>query len=354
MLFLDSIAQIKNLDKGQMLASIEALADQCRQAGRDLQGVSVPRVYSQVKNIVVAGMGGSAIGAHIMDALYSNELKAPLEIINDYHLPAYVDKNTLVVLSSYSGSTEETLSCLDEAQKTGAKILIMTAGKDLAKFKKDKKLPGYLFTPRFNPCGSPRMGLGYSLCGLLILFGKMGLIKFDEFEARKAIKVVEKYNRALGVYKKITDNRAKQLAEKMRDKIPFYFSSPPLAGSIHTAANQLNENAKVFGGWALLPEINHHLMEGLVFPPAIKKDLILVFFESVSDEPKIRKRFALTRQVAEKREVETVSYMLQEKTRLGQAFELLVLGSYTSFYLAMLYNIDPTPIPMVDWFKKNM
>lgn len=353
-MILDNIPQIKNLDKGRMLASIEALAEQCRQAWRDLQGVSVPRAYSQVKNIMVAGMGGSAIGAHIIDALYSNELEMPLEIANDYHLPAYVNKDTLVVLSSYSGSTEETLSCLAEAKKKGAKILVMTAGKDLAKFKKDKKLPGYLFTPRFNPCNSPRMGLGYSLFGLLILFGKMGFIKFGEFEAQKAIKVVEKYNRALGVYKKMADNRAKQLAEKMRDKIPFYFSAPPLAGNIHTAANQLNENAKVFSSWACLPEINHHLMEGLLFPSAVKKNLVLVFFESFLDEPKIQKRFALTREVAEKRGVEAVSYMLQEKTRLGQSFELLVLGSYASFYLAMLYGIDPTPIPMVDWFKKNM
>lgn len=353
-MILDNIPQIKNLDKGNMLGSIEALADQCREAWQDLAGVSVPRDYSQVKNIVVAGMGGSALGAHIIDALYGNELKISLEIANDYHLPAYADKDTLVVLSSYSGSTEETILCLAEAKKKNAKILVMTAGKDLAKVKKEKKLPGYLFTPRFNPCNSPRMGLGYSLFGLLILFGKMGFIRFGEFEARKAIKVIEKYNRAHGVYEKIMDNRAKQLAEKLRDKIPFYFSAPPLAGNIHTAANQLNENAKVFSGWALLPEINHHLMEGLVFPTAIKKDLALVFFESTSDEPKIQKRFALTREVAKKRGVEAILYMLQEKTRLGQSFELLVLGSYTSFFLAMLYGLDPTPIPMVDWFKKNM
>jgi len=353
-MILDNILQIKNLDKGQMLSSIEALADQCREAVRDLQGVSVPRDYSQVKNIVVAGMGGSALGAHIIRALYSNEMKISLEIANDYHLPAYVNKDTLVVLSSYSGSTEETLSCLAEAKRKNAKILIMTAGKDLAKFKKEKKLPGYLFVPHFNPCNSPRMGLGYSLFGLLILFGKMGFIKFGEFEAQKAIKVAEKYNRALGVYKKITDNRAKRLAEKLQDKIPFYFSASHLSGNIHTAANQLNENAKVFAYWACLPEINHHLMEGLLFPLSIKNDLALVFFESTSDEPKIRKRFALTREVAKKRGVEAISYMLQEKTLLGQSFELLVLGSYVSFYLAMLYGLDPTPIPMVDWFKKNM
>ncbi|MEK9183103.1 MAG: SIS domain-containing protein [Patescibacteria group bacterium] len=353
-MILDNIAQIKSLDKGKMLASIEALSDQCREAWKDLAGVSVPRAYSQVKNIVVAGMGGSALGAHIIDALYGNEIKMPLEIVNDYYLPAYVGKDTLVVLSSYSGSTEETLSCAAEAERKNAKILVMASGKNLAELKKEKKFPGYLFTPHFNPCDSPRMGLGYSLFGLLILFGKMGLIRFGEYEAQKAIKVAEKYNRALGVYKKITDNRAKQLAEKLQDKIPFYFSGSHLAGNIHTAANQLNENAKVFAGWALLPEINHHLMEGLLFPAAVKKNLALVFFESAADEFKIKKRFTLTREVAKKRGVEEISYMLQEKTRLGQSFELLVLGSYVSFYLAMLYGLDPTPIPMVDWFKNKI
>ncbi|MBI5731749.1 MAG: SIS domain-containing protein [Candidatus Magasanikbacteria bacterium] len=351
---LDNLSEIKAKDKGKMLSSIDALVDQCREARRDLQGISFPRTYAQVKNIVVAGMGGSALGAHIIDSLFAGELPIPLEIVNDYRLPRYINKDSLVVLSSYSGSTEEIVSCAKGAKSAGAKIIVIASGKDLAEFKKKEKAPAYLFAPHFNPCGSPRMGLGYSLFGLLLIFGKLGLIVFRETEAAQAIKAIEKYARKFCAEVSLANNKAKQLAERLFQKIPCFLSAAPLAGSIHTLANQINENAKTFAGWFLLPEANHHLMEGLAFPQSNKENLSFVFFESNGDSPKLIRRFALTQEVVKKAGVAAMSYKLEEKTALGQVFELLVLGSYASFYLAMLYDLNPTPIPMVDWFKKQM
>jgi glucose/mannose-6-phosphate isomerase len=269
-------------------------------------------------------------------------------------LPPYVGKDSLVVLSSYSGSTEETLSCMKEVAKRGSKVIVITNGKDLAAYKQKNKLPGYLFTPHFNPCNSPRMGLGYTLFGTILLFGKLELIKFGEVEIKKAIKTIEKYNDLFGVKKGSEKNPAKKLAQELQNKIPIYFSSGFLAGSIHTAANQLNENAKNFAAWFLIPESNHHLMEGLVFPAALKSEARFVFFESSLNEERIQKRFALTKEIAGQKGIGVSAYSLQEKTKLGQVFEMLVLGSYVSFYLAMLYGIDPIPIPVVDWFKKEL
>jgi len=353
-MILDDLSQIKSLDKSGMLQSIEFLDEQCAEAFNDLKGVNFPADLSKMKNIVVAGMGGSALGAHIIDSLFFSELKVPLEIVNDYHLPAYVGKESLVILSSYSGSTEEVVSCLKETVEKKCEVIVLAGGKDLVEFKEKNKLSGYVFKPHFNPCGSPRMGLGYSLFGMMLIFGKLGLIKFEEAEIKKAIKTIEKYNEVFGVAAVSATNPAKQLATKMIGKTPFYFSSGFLAGSIHTAANQLNENAKTFAAWFLLPETNHHLMEGLVFPKELSKQLAFVFFESDLNEDRVQKRFALTKEAAEQKGIETLSYTLQEKTKLGQVFEMLVLGSYVSFYLAMLYGIDPTPIPVVDWFKGRM
>jgi len=351
---LDNLEKIKELDKGKMIASIESLANQCAETFNDLKAVSFPRNYSKVKNIVVAGMGGSALGAHIIDSLFAGELKIPLEIVNDYHLPHYTCKNSLVILSSYSGSTEETISCMKETKSAGAKIIVITSGNALADFKKKEKAPGYLFTPHFNPCDSPRMGLGYTLFGLMLIFGKLGLITFRDTEAVKAIKTIKKYDRVFNSSIGLANNKAKQLAERLFQKIPFFFSTGHLAGSIHTFANQINENAKVFAGWFLFPEINHHLMEGLSFPKLGKENLSFVFFESDSDSPKLSKRFILTQEAVKKAGVAVMSYKLEEKTALGQAFEILVLGSYTGFYLALLYGIDPTPIHNVDWFKEML
>ncbi len=309
-MILDNFNEIKKLDKSNMLGSIEALADQCREARQNLKGLNVPSGYRKVKNIVVAGMGGSALGTHIIDSVFNDELKVSLEIVNGYHLPAYVNKDTLVVLSSYSGSTEEIVSCAAEAQKKQAKIMIFATGKNLADLIKKKKLPGYLANPHFNPCGSPRMGLGYSLFGLFILLGKTGLIKFGELEAEKAVKTIKKYNRNFAVATPLANNSAKQLAEKMLNKLPFYFAGGHLAGSIHTAVNQLNENAKVFATWFLLPEINHHLMEGLVFPKGLIEKMIFVFFPSASDELRLRKRFVLTQEIAKKSVIEAINHFL--------------------------------------------
>lgn len=352
-MLIDNLSQIKNLDKKNMLGSIEGLADQCRQAGQDLKGYQLPRSYRAVKNIVVVGMGGSAIGAHIIDSLFGGELKIPLEIFNDYHLPAYVGQDTLVVLVSYSGSTEETFFCLKEAREKKARVLVLASGGKMADLMSKEKIPGYLFNPQFNPCGSPRMGLGYSLFGLMILLGKLSLIPFGEKEADKAIKAIERSRSLFGAKIPLAQNPAKLLARQMFNKIPFLFSSGWLAGNAHTLANQLNENAKTFAGWFLFPEADHHLMEGLVFPTA-KENLLFVFFESGLDDEKIQKRIKLTQEAAKKSGVSAVSRGLLEKSRLGQVFEFLTLGSYVSFYLAMLYEIDPTPIPMVEWFKKRM
>lgn len=351
---LDNLLQIKMLDKSNMMGSIMALASQCHQVWNDLKSFNLPAKYQKISKIVVAGMGGSALGAHILKSLYRAELKASIEIINDYHLPVYTNKDTLVFLLSYSGTTEEILSCAKEAKKIGAKVLVVAAGGELAKLAAKEKWPAYIFEPKNNPCNSPRMGLGYSLFSLMVLFGKLKLIKFNDREAQKVIKTVKRYNELWRVQKVIDENAAKLLAKQLINKIPFFLGSGILAGSLHTLSNQINENAKVFAGWFLIPEANHHLMEGLTFPDFIKKDLALVFFESLLDEERIQKRMVITKEVAKKSGMEVAAYQLQEKDWLGQSFEMLVLGSYLGFYLAMIYGIDPTPIPAVDYFKQKM
>lgn len=347
MINLDNLEEIKKLDKSNMLGSIEAFPDQCLQAWEEAPKIMVPPDYSNVKNIVVAGMGGSALGAHLIQSLYQNNgLKVPLQIVHDYHLPSYAGENTLVLLSSYSGGTEETLSCAQEALQKRAKILGITTGGKLGEFLTQNNLPGYIFDPKFNPCGQPRIGLGYSILGQMALFGQAGILSVKHDEVANTIKVVKEENEKL-------KEKAKAAALKIKDKIPIIIAAEFLSGNAHSLANQLNENAKAFGAYFLLPELNHHLLEGLKNPP-VAQNLVFIFLNSPLYSEKIQKRLNLTMEVVAKNGLNTMECVFSEGEKLSAALVTLLYGSYLSFFLSLSYKQDPSPIPWVDFFKEKL
>ena len=133
-----------------------------------------------------------------------------------------------------------------------------------------------------------------------------------------------------------------------------YVAAEHLAGNVHTMSNQMNENAKRFSTYFLIPELNHHLLEGMLYPMSNRQDLIFLLIESGLYDKRIQKRFAITADVLDKNKIKNINYTCAEKTKLGQSLEILVLGSYVSFYSAMLQRIDPTAIPFVDYFKKQL
>ncbi|PIU10800.1 hypothetical protein COT27_01200, partial [Candidatus Kuenenbacteria bacterium CG08_land_8_20_14_0_20_37_23] len=149
---LDDIKAIKKLDKSNMIRSIDLLHKQIEQAWNETKGIKFPASYREINKVVVNGMGGSGLGAHIIQSLYFNELKIPLVNINSYNLPGMVDKNTLYIISSYSGGTEEPLETFGQAKKIGTKILGITTGKKLGELISSGKVIGYLFSPKYNIC----------------------------------------------------------------------------------------------------------------------------------------------------------------------------------------------------------
>jgi glucose/mannose-6-phosphate isomerase len=351
---LDNLAEIRKLDSENMLGSLELLNKQAEQVWNTAKKMKVPASYKNAKNLVVLGMGGSAIGTHLVKTLFASELRLPVEICNDYHIPAFIDKDSLVVGSSYSGSTEETVAALTEAKKRKAKLLVISAGGKLADFAKKNKIPALIFSTENNPCGSPRMGLGYSIIGQLMLYVKTGLLKLSDAKIKQMIKTLGQYDNEFGVENKIEMNPAKQLALKTIDKSVLYTASEHLLGNAHIAANQMNENGKRFAAYFAIPELNHHLMEGMVNPTSNKENLFFIFFQSHLYYSRIQKRYEVTKEVLKKNSIQFESYHCREKDKIFQACEVLVLGAYISYYSALLKGIDPTPIPYVDFFKEQM
>ncbi|TAN32672.1 SIS domain-containing protein [Patescibacteria group bacterium] len=351
---LDNLEEIKKIDSQNMLGSLELLGKQVAQIDGHAKEVKMPKAYGAVKNIVILGMGGSALGADIIKSVFNDELKVPLEAARDYHLPGYVDANSFVVVSSYSGTTEECLAGLSEAKKKKAKLAIICSGGVLAQEAKKNKIPALVFSTENNPCGSPRMGLGYSIVGLLVVLHKAGLVDLKNSDIKMMKDVVDKYQKKFSASSPGSSNLAKQFAEKTQRKSVWFVASEHLAGNAHVAANQTNENTKRFGGYFLIPELNHHLMEGMMNPESNKDNLLFVFFESLLYDKRVQKRYEVSKEVLNKNSVQWVSYVCEEKDRLSQACELLVFSGYLSFYSAMLAGIDPTAIPFVDYFKEQL
>lgn len=351
---LDDKSKIAQLDSKNMLGSIQLLGKQIEEVLAQAKMVKVPVAYKKINNLVVFGMGGSALGAHLIKSVFFKDLKIPVEIVNGYSAPEFVNKNSLVIASSYSGSTEEIISAVADVKKKKAKIMVIASGSKLVDFAKKNKLPALVFTTNNNPCGSPRMGLGYSIFGQMALLANTGLLKLSSAEIKNVLQTIAKFNLLFGVDNLEEKNPAKQLATSLFGKSVWYLASEHLAGNAHIAANQMNENAKRFGGYFVVPEMNHHLMEGMPYPESNQSDIKFVLIESSLYDKRVQKRYEITKQVLENKKIAFTSYLCQEKNRLLQACEVLVLGSYISFYSAMLQGIDPTAIPLVDFFKAQL
>lgn len=355
---LDNLKEIDKMDKDLLVAnSIAHLPKQISHVMKDSSGIKIPANYKKnITQVVINGMGGSNLGAGIVKAVFAEELKLPITINPGYLVPKHINNKTLYIISSYSGTTEEPISTYNEAVKRRAKIMAITSDENgkLEKMMKTKKIPGYIFDPCENPSKQPRIGAGYSIFGMAMLLSKAGLFKINRQEVKNTIELLEKNGKKLAPKTKITINPAKKLATKLKGKEPVYVSAEFLLGNLRVIRNQTCENAKNFASYLTVPELNHYAMEGLAHPDKNKKNLIFVIFTSKLFHPRVQKRNKLTAEIIKKNGVEVVIHELKGKTKLEQSIEMLQLGTWTTYYLGILNQVDPIKIPWVDMFKKKL
>ncbi|MBP9819536.1 SIS domain-containing protein [Candidatus Woesebacteria bacterium] len=351
---LDNRNSLQLIDKSNVLGSIEQLGNQVQHIWDTARSLHVDTSYKSVRNVVVAGMGGSALGTHVIQTVFKEELHVPVLIESDYSLPRFVDEHTLVIASSYSGTTEETLAATKAALQKGAKVVGITTGGELATLLKQHDCPVLTFEPKFNPSNQPRMALGYSVFGQIALFAQLGLLHIPDDLYQSVLAAIAQVHLQASVHVPQEINPAKLLAFQMVNKLPVITVAEHLEGAAHVFSNQLNENAKSLSELRVIPEINHHLMEGLMFPETNPDALLFLTVHSNLYQANNSLRMTLTEEVLEQNRIECNSHTLENPTRIGQAFELITFGSYANFYLAMLYNQDPAPIPWVDWFKDQL
>ncbi|MFH1173488.1 MAG: SIS domain-containing protein [bacterium] len=352
---LDQVNKISRWDrKWQVLASNEKMASQFFQAWQEMKLIRLPGVYARINNVVMAGMGGSGLTAHVIKSLYFTKLNLPLEIVNGYSLPAYVNKDSLVVVTSYSGNTEEALALFDQVLAKRAKILVITTNGRLAKLAHKAKVPLYHFNDSHNPSGRPRLGLGYTLAAQLAILKRLGWIKFGLKELAQIKEADEKYQERFGLANPFKKNPAKYLAKQLSDQAIMVVASEFLVGNAHILANQINESANNFADYFALPEMNHHLIDSFAHPRINRRWLKFLFLESEFYGPENQVRVDATKEILAGNRIGFASYQAKSPSRLSQMFETLLFSAYLSFYLAILNKENPRSDPWVEDLKKRL
>jgi glucose/mannose-6-phosphate isomerase len=345
MVDLTNLEELKKLDPKRVYDSTGMLADQCEQILRDYFNVNFfPQGTENIENVVICGMGGSAYGGHVAVSLFHDTLSVPVVVNSDYHLPGFVNEKSLVLLTSYSGSTEEVLSCAEEAEKRSAMIAGFSSGGKLGDFLKEK-YPGFTFESKFNPSGQPRLGTGYMIMSTIAMLKAAKIIAPSDDEVKDAIEELRSAQNDI-------QRSAQDIAQKLINYLPVIMTAEFLNGNGHILRNQFNETSKVFSAYAAIPELNHHLLEGFKNPDGHKLMALLINSNLYSE--KIEKRMMLTEDVIKQNNVPMIKYEAKGSTKIGQMLQVLSLGGYITVYLAFLYGLDPSLIPWVDYFKEKL
>lgn len=304
----------------------------------------------EITKVVVAGMGGSALAALAAKAWLQSEMTIPFEIVRDYDLPAYVDYNTLVIASSYSGNTEETLSCLDQARARNAQVAIVASGGKLQQLADEHEIASVIL-----PGGmSPRMTLIYGLRALTALFAQFSILNFDRFaEIADLADWLQEETKSWRSEVSTDKNYAKQLALMAVGKTPVFYGGHLTAPIAYKWKISWNENAKNVAFWNEYPEFNHNEFMGWASHP-IEKPFAVFDLVSHLEHPQIVKRFEISDRLLSGKRPKATVITMKGDTVLAQLLWANVLADFASIYVAILNGVDPTPVTLIEKLKAEL
>jgi glucose/mannose-6-phosphate isomerase len=363
---LDDLSTMKRLDPQDMLAEIEKLPDQLQSAwdlgqGQSLSGFDSASTGSArqpsregFQRVVVSGMGGSAIGASLLAAYVAPDCRTPIFVHRDYGLPAWArGPETLVIASSHSGNTEETLDSFQAALENKCSLMAVSTGGKLAERAGEKGLPVW----RFEHQGQPRAAVGFSFGLLLAAFSRLELIDPPEKvgpEVSAAVKAMKAQQQDLGVDVPAAKNPAKRQAGQLVGRWVNVYGSGRLEPVARRWKDQINELAKAGAGFEALPEADHNALAGLKNPEETLARTVTLFLRAPCEHPRNRLRADLTRETMMVEGLATDFYDARGDTPLAHIWTTLHFGDYMAYYLAMAYGVDPTPIEALKNFKAAM
>ena len=347
---LDDLAAYQRIDPQGMLARIRDLPHQCRAAWQEVQTLKLPDDYRDIDKVAILGMGGSAIAGDFVRSLVALESPIPIFSHRDYELPLLVDGRTLLIASSYSGNTEEVLSCFERGLGTGAKKVVITAGGKLLTTARANGVPAFVFHYE----SEPRAALGYGIMPLLAIAQKVGIVADKDEDVDEAIAAMVGLATRIDETVPLDRNPAKQLAQRLHQRLPVIYSAGILAQVARRWKGQLNETSKMWCFYEELPEANHNALVGYGLPKEIAAKALVVFLRAPSLHPRILLRYELTQTALEEAGVESATVDAEGKSPLAQIMSAVLFGDWVSLYLAILNGVAPAPTPPIAKLKDRL
>jgi glucose/mannose-6-phosphate isomerase len=347
---LDDAAAMARLDPQGMLARVEGLPEQCEGARLACAGFKLPPGYSDPKEIVILGMGGSAIAGSVFRAVTARTTRSPVYVVRGYDLPAFAGEQTLVVACSHSGNTEETLSAFDQALVAGAMPVVVSTGGQLREIARRRGLPalGYQYD------GEPRSAIGHQLLALIAIGERTNVLLDQARAVEEAVAALRALRERIGAQVPLKRNAAKQVAARLQGRLPVVVGAGLFSEAAYRWRTQFAENSKCWAVAEELPELGHNSIVGFGLPRELLPQLHVVFLSHPALPPTLVRHVGA---IADELDLVGVSHELVDaegERPLTQLLTAILFGDYVSYYLAMLYGVEPSPVAPIQRLKAKL
>jgi glucose/mannose-6-phosphate isomerase len=345
---LDDPKKLQAVDKSGMINFCSSSAKLYRESEKLAEKIQIN--YPKPENIVIAGMGGSGIGGDLLKDWARNKTAVPIEVNREYNLPGYVGKKTLVLITSYSGDTEESLSAFLDALKRKCMVYCVSSGGALLETAQRLQIP-YLRVPGSMP---PRAALPYLFVPLLTCIQKLGLISDISQELSETLDLLEKVSKDNSVDKPAKDNFSKTLAANLAHTVPVVYGYGFYRSVVMRFKQQFNENSKVPAKWEVFSELNHNEIVGWERADDLVKCFSAIFIRDKDEPMEISSRIQITKELVSKAGLPCFEILVQGKNTLAKMLSTVCIGDFTSVYLAILRGADPTPVKTINYLKDTL
>jgi glucose/mannose-6-phosphate isomerase len=341
---------LHRIDKSDMAGHIAGMGEHLREAAQLAASLTLPISGKDCTSVIVLGMGGSAIGGDLVRSYLSGKLSVPVTINRSYDLPSFANERTLVIASSYSGTTEETLSAFEQAVAKKLPILCITTGGTLMERAQALGLPSIIFPPGMQP----RAALACSFAPILLALEQLGMTAGEAQNIERAALLLDKLSERYGTSHLDENNLPFKIAGNILHRVPVVYASYDYDTIAVRWRGQIQENGKHLAFCNVLPEMNHNELEGWATPVDLVDRFSILLLRSSDESARMAKRFEAMKEILRSKQVDVFELMAEGESRIERMFSLISLGDWMSYYMALFAGMDPTVIEAIEQFKQKM